>query len=153
MKFAFIAKHRGIWAVDWMCGALGVSRGGLYGWLRRPRSRRNRSDEELGAKVRASFIGSDRTYGARRVWRDRLVPGPVPTRVSALCFSIFRALLALARTETTSIISLSLAPTLLRLGVASPNDAGSSAPDFEGNRNDITAGRGRMSCAARSRAR
>jgi hypothetical protein len=24
--------------------------------------------EELGAKVRASFLGSDRTYGARRVW-------------------------------------------------------------------------------------
>ena len=30
MKFGFIAKHRGIWAVDWMCGALGVSRGGFY---------------------------------------------------------------------------------------------------------------------------
>jgi len=58
-----------------MCGALGVSRGGLYAWLRRPRSRRNRSDEELGAKVRASFIGSDRTYGARRVWHDLLAEG------------------------------------------------------------------------------
>jgi hypothetical protein len=21
MKFSFIARHRGIWAVDWMCGA------------------------------------------------------------------------------------------------------------------------------------
>jgi putative transposase len=58
-----------------MCGALGVSRGGLYAWLQRPRSRRNRNDEELGAKVRASFIGSDRTYGARRVWRDLLAEG------------------------------------------------------------------------------
>ena len=29
MKFAFIAKHRGIWPVEWLCGALGVSRGGL----------------------------------------------------------------------------------------------------------------------------
>jgi putative transposase len=75
VKFAFIAKHRGIWAVDWMCGALGVSRGGLYAWLRRPRSRRSRSDEELGAKARASFIGSDRTYGARRVWHDLLAEG------------------------------------------------------------------------------
>jgi putative transposase len=27
-------------------------------------------DEEIGAKVRASFIGSARTYRARRVWRD-----------------------------------------------------------------------------------
>jgi putative transposase len=70
VKFVFIAKHRGIWAVDWMCGALGVSRGGFYAWLTRLRSRRSRSNEELGAKVRASFIASDRTYGARRVWHD-----------------------------------------------------------------------------------
>jgi putative transposase len=51
----------------WLCEALGVSRGGFYAWLRRPRSQRSRSDEELGAKVRASFVASDRTYGARRV--------------------------------------------------------------------------------------
>ena len=66
MKFRFIAKHRGIWPADWLCEALGVSRGGFYAWLTRPRSRRSRSDEELGAKVRASFLASDRTYGARR---------------------------------------------------------------------------------------
>ncbi len=72
MKFAFVAKHRGIWPAGWMCGALGVSRGGFYAWLTRPPSRRSRSDEELSAKVRTSFIGSDRTYGARRIWRDVL---------------------------------------------------------------------------------
>ena len=33
------------------------------------------SDEELGAKVRASFLGSDRTYGARRVWQDLAAEG------------------------------------------------------------------------------
>ena len=75
MKFAFIAKHRGVWPADWLCGALGVSRGGFYGWLTRPRSQRSRSDEELGAKVRASFLASDRTYGPRRVWRDLLAGG------------------------------------------------------------------------------
>ena len=75
MKFGFVAKHRGVWAVDLMCGALGVSRGGFYAWLTRPRSRRSRSDEEIGAKVRTSFLGSDRTYGARRVWRDLLADG------------------------------------------------------------------------------
>jgi putative transposase len=75
VKFGFIAKHRGIWPADWLCGALGVSRGGFYAWLKRPRSRRSRSDEELGAKVRASFIASDRTYGARRVWHDLLAEG------------------------------------------------------------------------------
>ncbi len=30
MKFAFVAKHRGIWPAEWLCGALGVSRGGFY---------------------------------------------------------------------------------------------------------------------------
>ena len=63
MKFGFIAKHRGIWPAGWLCEALGVSRGGFYAWLTRPRSQRSRSDEELGAKVRASFLASDRTYG------------------------------------------------------------------------------------------
>jgi putative transposase len=58
-----------------MCGALGVPRGGFYAWLKRPRSRRSRGDEELGAKVRASFVASDRTYGARRVWHDLLAEG------------------------------------------------------------------------------
>ena len=70
MKFSFIAKHRGIWPADWMCGALGVSRGGFYAWLTRPRSKRSRDDEELSAKVRQSFMASDRTYGARRVRKD-----------------------------------------------------------------------------------
>src|SRR6201982_2991469 len=58
-----------------MCEALGVSRCGFYAWLTRPRSQRSRNDEELGAKVRASFLASDRTYGARRVWRDLLADG------------------------------------------------------------------------------
>jgi putative transposase len=75
VKFAFVAKHRGIWPAGWLCGTLGVSWGGFYAWLTRPRSQRSRSDEELSAKVRASFIGSDRTYGARRVWHDMLAEG------------------------------------------------------------------------------
>ena len=75
MKFGFVAKHRGIWPAEWLCGALGVSRGGFYAWLTRPRSQRSRSDEDVGAKVRASFLASDRTYGARRVWHDLLAEG------------------------------------------------------------------------------
>jgi putative transposase len=75
MKFAFVAKHRGIWPVRWMCEALGVSRSGFHAWLRRPPSKRARAYEETGAKVRASFRASDRTYGARRVWHDVLAEG------------------------------------------------------------------------------
>jgi putative transposase len=75
VKFGFIAKHRGIWPANWMCEALGVSRGGFYAWLTRPRNKRSLDDEELGAKVRASFLGSDRTSGARRVWKDLAAEG------------------------------------------------------------------------------
>jgi putative transposase len=75
VKFIFIAKHRGIWPAAWMCEALGVSRGGFYAWLTRPRSARSRSDDDLAAKVRASFLASDRTYGARRVWHDMIADG------------------------------------------------------------------------------
>ena len=73
--FGFIAKHRGIWPVAWMCDALGVSRSGFFAWLSRPPSARSRSDEVVGATVRTSFLMSDRTYGARRVWRDVLEDG------------------------------------------------------------------------------
>src|SRR4029077_4731979 len=75
VKFGFIAKHRGIWPIGWLCEALGVSRGGFYAWLRRPHSQRSRDNEELAAKVRASFLGSGRTYGARGVGRDMVAEG------------------------------------------------------------------------------
>jgi putative transposase len=75
MKFAFVAKHRSIWPVAWLCEALGVSRSGFHAWLGRAPSRRAQEDAEIGAKVRASFIASARTYGARRVWRDVLSEG------------------------------------------------------------------------------
>ncbi len=75
MKFAFVAKHRSIRPVAWLCEALGVSRSGFHAWLTRIPSRRTREDAEIGAKVRASFIASARTYRARRVWRDVLTEG------------------------------------------------------------------------------
>lgn len=75
MRFAFIAKHRGIWPVAWMCGALGVSRSGFHAWLTRAPSQRARDDEMIGARDRASHVGSYRTYGARRVWHDLLAEG------------------------------------------------------------------------------
>lgn len=75
MKFGFVAKHRGAWPVNLMCEALGVSRSGFYAWLTRPRSQRSLDDERLGMQVRQSFLASDRTYGARRVWHDVLALG------------------------------------------------------------------------------
>ena len=75
MRFSFVAKHRGIWPVSWICEALGVSRSGFHAWLNRSPSRRAQYDEVLVAGIRSSFAGSDRTYGAWRVWHDVLAEG------------------------------------------------------------------------------
>ena len=40
MRFAFIAKHRHIWPVSWLCDVLDVSRSGFHAWLTRPTSAR-----------------------------------------------------------------------------------------------------------------
>jgi putative transposase len=74
-KCGFIVKHRGSWPTAWLCEALGVSLGGFYAWLTRPRSQRARRDKVLGAKIRKSFLQSDRAFGARRVWHDLLAEG------------------------------------------------------------------------------
>ena len=52
MKFGFIAKHRSIWPVAWLCEALGVSRSGFHAWLKpapaRARGRTKRSCQRSG---------------------------------------------------------------------------------------------------------
>ena len=75
MRFAFVAKHRSIWPVAWLCEVLDVSRSGFNAWLNRSPSKRTRENEGLLDVIRRSFLGSDRTYGARRVWRDVLAEG------------------------------------------------------------------------------
>lgn len=75
MRFAFIAKHRHIWPVSWLCEVLDVSRSGFHAWLNRPLSDRAIYDARLVSAIDASFKASDRTYGARRVWHDLLEEG------------------------------------------------------------------------------
>jgi putative transposase len=75
MRFAFIAKHRSIWPVAWLCNALDVSRSGFHAWLNRSPSARSQHDEMLVPRIDRSFKSSDRTYGARRVWHDVLAEG------------------------------------------------------------------------------
>jgi putative transposase len=75
MKFDFIAKHRSVWPVAWLCEALGVSRSGFHAWLKRGPCARSREDEAIMPAVRASFVASARTYGAPRIWRDVLEAG------------------------------------------------------------------------------
>ena len=67
MKFGFVAKHRGTWPVDVLCEGLGISRSGFYAWRRRLPSERTRTDTAILATIRASFVLSDSTYGARRM--------------------------------------------------------------------------------------
>jgi putative transposase len=66
------ARHRHIWPVSWLCEALDVSRSGFHAWLNRPSSAREVLDAKLVMAIKTSFKASDRTYGARRVWRDVL---------------------------------------------------------------------------------
>lgn len=75
MRFAFIAKHRSIWPVAWLCDALEVSRSGFHAWLNRSPSPHSRHDEVLLTAIDRSFRISARTYGARRVWHDVLAEG------------------------------------------------------------------------------
>jgi len=75
VRFGFIAKHRGIWPLKWMCEVLDVSPSGFYSWLGRPPSRRAREDEVLVSQIRRSFAESGETYGVRRIWPDLLAWG------------------------------------------------------------------------------
>ena len=75
MRFAFIAKHRHIWPVSLLCDVLEISRSGFHAWLNRPTSAREMHDVKLVTAIETSFKASDRTYGARRVWRDVLEEG------------------------------------------------------------------------------
>ncbi len=75
IRFVFIAKHRSIWPVMWLCKALDVSRSGFHAWMNRKPAKRTLENEVIARVVRQSFIASDRTYGARRVWHDVLAEG------------------------------------------------------------------------------
>ena len=67
MKFGFVAKRREPWPVDVLCEGLGISRSGFYAWRQRPQSTRARTDAAILQTIRANFVLSDSTYGARRM--------------------------------------------------------------------------------------
>ncbi len=59
MMFGFVAKHRGVWPVSWMCDALGVSRSGPHAWLTRPRRDKSIRDDIGSDPFKLSALGSD----------------------------------------------------------------------------------------------
>ena len=75
MKFAFVAKHRTIWPVAWLCKALDVLTSGFHDWLNRKSAKRTLENETALGLIRRSFLDSGRAYGERRVWKDVLAEG------------------------------------------------------------------------------
>ena len=77
MKYAAVAN----WADDdeysvtFMCGQLGVTRSGYYRWRAAGPCRRERSDAELTAQIRAIHTALDGNPGVRRVWAELVVRG------------------------------------------------------------------------------
>jgi putative transposase len=57
VRYAFIKKHHGVWAVGLMAGVLAVSVSGFYAWLRRGKSKRAQDDETLTEKIVMFYCG------------------------------------------------------------------------------------------------
>jgi putative transposase len=69
-KYEFIKANQKKYDTRMMCRLLGVARSGYYAWLRKPNSDRELEDKRLLRLIRASFEGSQRVYGAPRVFLD-----------------------------------------------------------------------------------
>ncbi|WP_424511413.1 IS3 family transposase [Reinekea marinisedimentorum] len=68
VKYSFIAQHKKTWPVDLMCQLLGVKRHGYYSYMRRRLNQQvDPNRNEKVSLVREIVIGSDFTYGSRRV--------------------------------------------------------------------------------------
>ena len=59
-----------MYGVKEMCRVLGVSRSRYYAQLNTGGSKRQREDQSLLVSIKASFDGSDKTYGADRIRRE-----------------------------------------------------------------------------------
>lgn len=68
MRFAFISTEKALYPVMALCSALGVTTGGYYAWLQRPKSAHASRDDALKVKVRAIHEESGRRYGEPRVF-------------------------------------------------------------------------------------
>jgi putative transposase len=67
VSYQLIADHQGEYAVERMCGALGVSVSGYYAWHNRGPSAREQSDEELLTHIRVIHQDSRGLYGSPRI--------------------------------------------------------------------------------------
>src|SRR5262245_17622427 len=68
--YAIIKANCDQYSVQAMCRILGVAPSGYYQWLQQPISNRAQEDARLLRLIRASFMASQGTYGAPRVFLD-----------------------------------------------------------------------------------
>ena len=80
MRYRFIDQHRRVWPIAIMCKVLQVSRGGFYGWHRRPQSLQAKRRCALTVKIKAVHEQSRQTYGSPRVHRELLAQANVAPR-------------------------------------------------------------------------
>ena len=67
MRFEFVRTGEHGMSVKRACEALGVSRGGYYAFLNRPKSSRQIAREALEPFVEDIFYANNRRYGSRRI--------------------------------------------------------------------------------------
>ena len=67
MKYACIAKHRGLFAITMMCRVLGVSRAGFYAAQDRGPSERSQRKQRVLLEIRSIHKESRQRYGSPRV--------------------------------------------------------------------------------------
>jgi putative transposase len=70
VKYAWIDAHRAQQTVSKLCRLLSVSRSGFLQWCARPASDRDRSNEQLDAKVAVLHAEGKRGYGRVRITRQ-----------------------------------------------------------------------------------
>ncbi|WP_162788450.1 IS3 family transposase [Amycolatopsis albispora] len=72
LRVAFVDRHRIRQPVSTICAAIGLAPSTYYAVKKRERdpSERVRKDRELAVAIRDVWLSSDRTYGARKVWRE-----------------------------------------------------------------------------------
>jgi putative transposase len=67
MKFRFMEKQKGTHTVEMMARIFNVSRSGYYAWRKRPRSDRERMDDELLEQISGIQESAKYRYGSPRV--------------------------------------------------------------------------------------
>jgi transposase InsO family protein len=70
VKYACIDRHRGLYPVQMMCGALDVTRSGYYAWRSREQCARAAEDMRLTVEISASFHQHRQRYGSPRIHDD-----------------------------------------------------------------------------------